>query len=174
MQAALDRLGAAAVRLRTVSPVYENRAVGMGEADPFLNAIAAIETGLEPLALLDLCLTVESELGRIRTGTWAPRTIDLDIVAYNDLTLVGGQLNLPHPRIEERDFVLRPLCDVAPNLIIRGQRVEDLAAALPMDGLTRCECAIHVAEMKELKQGRRDVIAPQEELGHSGRNENEV
>lgn len=144
MQAALDRLVKQGLVVRAVSPVYENRAVGMGEAEPFLNAVAGIETSLKPLALLDLCLEVERQLGRIRTGAWAPRTIDLDIVAYGDLELSEERLHLPHPRIEERDFVLYPLCDVAPDLEIRGRRVDDLADALSMDGLTRNSSCLHI------------------------------
>jgi 2-amino-4-hydroxy-6-hydroxymethyldihydropteridine diphosphokinase len=137
MQAALNRLAQQAVVVKQASPVYENRAVGMGEADPFLNAMARIETSLTPLDLLDLCLAVESQLGRRRSGQWAPRTIDLDIIAYDDLELTAERLKLPHPRIEARDFVLYPLRDIAPDLVIRGRRVAELAAQLPMDALTR-------------------------------------
>ena len=137
MQAALNRLAQQAVVVQRVSPVYENRAIGMGEADPFFNAVAVIGTSLAPLALLDLCLAVESQLGRRRSDKWAPRTIDLDIIAYGDRELTTERLKLPHPRIEERDFVLYPLRDLAPDLVIRGRRVADLAAQLPMDALTR-------------------------------------
>lgn len=137
MQSALDRLASGSTELRRVSAVYENRAVGMGEASPFLNALVEVATSLDPLALLDRCLEVESQLGRLRTRHWAPRTIDLDVIAYDELELRSERLNLPHPRIEERDFVLFPLRDIAPELRIRGQRVADLAAKLSMDALTR-------------------------------------
>lgn len=137
MQSALDYLASGATELRRVSAVYENRAVGMGEASPFLNALVEVATSLDPLALLDRCLQVESQLGRLRTRHWAPRTIDLDVIAYDELELRSERLNLPHPRIEERDFVLFPLRDIAPELRIRGQRVADLAAKLSIDALTR-------------------------------------
>jgi 2-amino-4-hydroxy-6-hydroxymethyldihydropteridine diphosphokinase len=143
MQTALDRLTQQSVVVQQISPVYENRAVGMGVADPFLNATAAIKTSLAPLALLDLCLDVEGQLGRRRSRQWAPRTIDLDIIAYAELELSTDRLRLPHPRIEERDFVLHPLRDIAPDLTIRGRRVADLAAELPMDALTRCGFSLH-------------------------------
>lgn len=137
MQTALERLSAdEALRVSQVSPVYENRAVGMGEVEDFLNAIAAVETTLAPLALLDRCLEVESQLGRIRKGGWAPRTIDLDVVAYGEVEIRSDRLHLPHPRIAERDFVVHPLNDLAPGLRIQGRSVAELAAALPVDGLT--------------------------------------
>ncbi|TVP80729.1 MAG: 2-amino-4-hydroxy-6-hydroxymethyldihydropteridine diphosphokinase [Puniceicoccaceae bacterium] len=136
MQQALERLAAGGVDVLQVSPVYENRAIGMGEAAPFLNAVAAVATGLAPLALLDHCLAVEQTLGRVRTEQWAPRTIDLDVIAYGELELVSERLQVPHPRIEQRDFVVHPLALIAPDLMIRGRRVADLAADLPADGLT--------------------------------------
>jgi 2-amino-4-hydroxy-6-hydroxymethyldihydropteridine diphosphokinase len=137
MQAALDRLSLdGAITLLQVSPVYENRAVGMGEVDDFLNAIVEVETLLAPLDLLDRCLEVEAQLGRVRTGAWAPRTIDLDVIAYGDEVIEHERLQVPHPRIAERDFVVYPLNAIAPDLCIRGRRVADLAAALPMEGLT--------------------------------------
>ena len=144
MQAALDQLGKRFVEVRQVSPIYVNRAIGMGAADPFFNAVAEVVTALQPLALLARCLEVESQLGRVRSGEWAPRTIDLDIAAFGDLELATERLHVPHPRIEERDFVLQPLQDIAPDLRIRGQRVADLAARLPMDGLTRCDFCLHL------------------------------
>lgn len=137
MQSALERLVGDELAVVNVSPVYENRAVGMGEdADDFLNAIAEVETSLEPLQLLDRCLEVEQRLGRVRTGEWAPRTIDLDIIAYGDAEIVSERLHLPHPRIAERDFVVHPLNAIAPDLIIAGQRVSEMAADLSKNELT--------------------------------------
>ena len=89
LQEALDSLACDELSIIQVSPVYENRALGMGEAEDFLNAIAEIDTSLSPINLLDRCLDVESELGRVRGEEWAPRTIDLDLitVSYTHLTL---------------------------------------------------------------------------------------
>lgn len=143
MQTALEQLAVRSVEIGQISPVYENRAIGMGVADPFLNAVAEVWTSLNPYALLERCLEVESQLGRVRSGQWVPRTIDLDIVAYGDLELATELLHLPHPRIEERDFVLHPLRDIAPDLAIRGQRVAKLSAQLPMDALTRRGFCLH-------------------------------
>jgi 2-amino-4-hydroxy-6-hydroxymethyldihydropteridine diphosphokinase len=137
MQDALERLADDAhLAVLEVSSVYENRAVGMGPADPFLNAVVKVATDLEPLELLDRCLQVESRLGRVRSKDWTPRTIDLDVIAYADVVMQHARLQIPHPRIAERDFVVHPLCEIAPELVLDGRRVADLAAALPTDDLT--------------------------------------
>ncbi|MGC6424525.1 MAG: 2-amino-4-hydroxy-6-hydroxymethyldihydropteridine diphosphokinase [Lentimonas sp.] len=119
------------LRVVGCSVVYQNRAIGMGEADDFLNAVVSIKTELDPELLLDACLTVENQLGRLRTGEWAPRTIDLDVLAYGDIKLETERLQLPHPRIAERDFVAKPLMDIAPNVVVCGKTVAELVAALP-------------------------------------------
>ena len=145
MQSALKALAADnQLKVLQISPLYENRAVGMGEADDFLNAMTEVETSMAPLALLDCCLKVESKLGRVRTKDWAPRTIDLDIIAYGDEVIEHERLQVPHPRIAERDFVVHPLCAIAPDVEIRGQRVSHMAAALPMDSLTLCELKLEL------------------------------
>lgn len=137
MQSALLRLAADdALTVQQVSPVYENRAIGMGDVDDFLNAIAEVLTSLSPLALLDRCLEVEAQLGRVRTGEWAPRTIDLDVIAYGEEIIEHERLQVPHLRIAERDFVVHPLNAIAPDLLIRGRRVSELADELSQAGLS--------------------------------------
>ena len=136
LRAALERLqDRGAIRLLRVSPVYENRAIGMGEADDFLNAVAELETSLEPEDLLDACLEVELQLGRERKGGWAPRTIDLDLIHYEGVTCRTERLNLPHPRLAERDFVTVPLRDLAPDLMIGGVSVSDMVRQLNVEEL---------------------------------------
>ncbi|MFP4157149.1 MAG: 2-amino-4-hydroxy-6-hydroxymethyldihydropteridine diphosphokinase [Opitutales bacterium] len=136
MRAALAHLGRChAIRLLRASPVYENRAIGMGQADDFLNAVAELETSLEPEKLLDLCLEVERQLGRERRGGWAPRTIDLDLIDYEGVACQTQRLNLPHPRLAERDFVAVPLCDLAPELLVAGVSVIDIVRQLDARGL---------------------------------------
>ncbi len=102
------------------SPVYETAAHTLrpGEAQPaYLNAVAELTTRLGPEELLAACLTIERQHGRDRSrGRWAPRTLDLDLIAYGHETLATPGLVLPHPRLAERRFVLQPLADLAPNL----------------------------------------------------------
>ena len=145
MQSALKALAADdRLKVLQISPVYENRAIGMGKANDFLNAIVGVETSMEPLALLDHCLAVESQLGRVRTGKWTPRSIDLDIIAYGDEIIDHERLQVPHPRIAERDFVIHPLSSIAPDLEIQGQSVAHLSASLPMKRLKLCELKLEI------------------------------
>ena len=145
MQFALNALAADdRLKVLQISSVYENRAIGMGEANDFLNAIVEIETSMKPLALLDHCLGVESLLGRVRTGEWIPRSIDLDIIAYGDDIIEHERLQVPHPRIAERDFVVHPLSAIAPDLEIQGQSVAHLAASLPTERLKLFELKLEI------------------------------
>ena len=132
MRSALRLLEAGGVRVRAVSHVYQNRAIGMVDADPFLNAVVQVETTLEPELLLDLCLKVETQLGRVRTAGWSPRTIDIDVLVYGEAHVETERLQLPHPRIAERDFVLQPLVDIQPDLKLFGRTVRELLEALPV------------------------------------------
>lgn len=137
MRTALRLLEAGGVRVRAASHVYQNRAIGMGDADPFLNAVVQVETELEPEPLLDLCLSVETQLGRVRTGGWSPRTIDIDVLVYGESRVATERLQVPHPRIAERDFVLQPLVDIQPDLKLFGKTVRELLDALPVVELER-------------------------------------
>ena len=121
------------------SRLYENRAVGMGEAAPFLNGALEVKTSLSPEALLDRCLAVEDALGRERAEKWIPRTIDIDVLVYGRTSMETQRLRLPHPRITERDFVLQPLFDLDPGRFIFGQTVEALYGALDQVDLHRVE-----------------------------------
>lgn len=133
MRSALEIMEAEGeVEVIQASPVYQNRAIGMGDADPFLNAVVAVKTSLAPEALLDLCLSTETKLGRVRTGGWSPRTIDIDMLLYGEMTLDTERLRLPHPEMAKRDFVVQPLLDIAPDLIINGQRLQAIKSALPI------------------------------------------
>ena len=137
MRSALKLLGAAGVTIVTASPVYQNRAIGMGVADPFLNAVLEVQTELGPEGLLDVCLAVENKLGRVRTGGWSPRTIDLDVLTFGRTSIDTARLQLPHPRIAERDFVLQPLADIAPELELFGQPIKALLDRLTLVELER-------------------------------------
>jgi 2-amino-4-hydroxy-6-hydroxymethyldihydropteridine diphosphokinase len=128
---ALARLGTVAA----VSPLYETDPIGFEQQPAFLNAVAALDTGLEPLALLDELHRIEAGHGRERTIRFGPRTLDLDLIWYAGLRMDGERLTLPHPRAAEREFVLRPLADLAPDLDLDGRTVAALLAGLPPQGV---------------------------------------
>ncbi len=119
---AIDRMKAHdGIRIGAVSGVYESEAhtvSGGGAVRPYLNAVAKVETSLAPRGLLAFCLRVERDRGRDRSveARWAPRTLDMDLLLFDDLRVDEPDLIVPHPRMPERRFVLRPLADVAPNL----------------------------------------------------------
>ncbi len=134
LRSALDALDQApGVRATAVSALYETAPVGgPGGQDRFLNAAAALETTLAPLALLDLLQSVEAAHQRTREARWAPRTLDLDILFYGAQVVRSDRLILPHPRLSKRRFVLAPLADIAPALThpALGASVAELLAAL--------------------------------------------
>ena len=105
----------------------------------FINACIEIETSLDPHALLFTLHKIEQKFGRDRaTETrWGPRTLDLDLLAYDDVTLNKPELTLPHPRLFERAFVLLPLAEIVPERIIAGRKVKDALAGLSTDGIER-------------------------------------
>jgi 2-amino-4-hydroxy-6-hydroxymethyldihydropteridine diphosphokinase len=143
MRAALRLLDAASdVSVVRASSVYENRAIGMGAADPFLNAVVQVSTTRSADALLNLCLLVENQLGRVRSDSWAPRTIDVDVLLFGEARVKTEHLRLPHPRIAERDFVLQPLFDLNPDLAVGGQTVRELLSALPVVELERYDAGL--------------------------------
>lgn len=114
---ALAALGAMrGVAIVRVSTLIENPSVGgPADAPPFLNGAAELATTLPPHDLLARLLEVERHLGRERRRRWAPRTIDLDLLLYADRVIESDALTVPHPRLHERDFVLMPLAEIAPN-----------------------------------------------------------
>ena len=120
------------LRIVARSELRETEPVGVVDQPLFLNGAAAVDTELSPRALLDALLAVERRLGRVRGGRrWSPRTIDLDLLLYGDQVLDEPGLRVPHPRLHERRFVLEPLAELDPGLVVPGSaRVSDLLAAL--------------------------------------------
>lgn len=125
---ALEQLGRlAGVSLKRVSSFYHTEPWGYQDQDWFLNAVAEIATDLPPRALLQRLQEIENSLGRVRTIHWGPRTIDLDILLYDQAVIKDADLVIPHPRLAERQFVLEPLAEIAPGLALPGGRtVEEL------------------------------------------------
>ncbi len=118
---------------------YKTPPWGDERQPPFVNACIEIETELAPQALLDVLQTVERTFGRDRAKErrWGPRTLDLDLIAYDDLALQSEALTLPHPRLFERAFVLVPLAEMAPQRKIGGRSVKAALAALSSAGIER-------------------------------------
>jgi 2-amino-4-hydroxy-6-hydroxymethyldihydropteridine diphosphokinase len=108
------------IRLVNISSVYETDPVGYVDQDLFLNMVIKVQTSLSALELLDLCLKIEVELGRKREIKWGPRTIDLDILTFNQENIESEKLHVPHPRMLERAFVLVPLVEIDENLRLPG------------------------------------------------------
>lgn len=131
---ALGGLPGTALTARSI--VFETDAVGPGDQGAYLNAAAAVETELPPRALLDAMLEIERERGRDRATEerWGPRTLDLDLLFYGDLILALPGLIVPHPRLHEREFVLRPLETIAPDL---RHPVSHLTVSQMLDALLR-------------------------------------
>jgi 2-amino-4-hydroxy-6-hydroxymethyldihydropteridine diphosphokinase len=106
------------ITVRRLSSLLENPAVGgPPDSPPFLNAVAEVHTTLPAHELLDRLLDIERQLGRVRPQKWGPRLIDLDLVLYSDQIINRPQLTVPHPLFHERDFVLRPLVEIAPQVV---------------------------------------------------------
>ena len=97
------------------SALYETAPVGGPEQGPYLNAVVLLETSLGPRRLLDVCLAIERDHGRERRERWGPRTLDLDILLYDDRVVDEAGLTVPHPHLTERRFVLEPLLEVDPH-----------------------------------------------------------
>jgi len=120
---AVDRL--VAVGRRAVSPVYETDPVGGPGQGPFLNLVVELDTDLSPRQLLSVCRRLEAAAQRVREERWGPRTLDVDVLWVDGVTVDEPDLEVPHPRMWERRFVLAPLRDLAPDLVSE----EQLAAA---------------------------------------------
>lgn len=128
-----------AITLSRLSTVYRTAPWGKLDQPEFLNMAVALETDLSADALLALCLELERESGRERRERWGPRTLDIDILSYGEAVIDRPGLQVPHPRIAERAFVLAPLADIAPGLVIAGRTVAELRDALPMAEVRRDE-----------------------------------
>jgi 2-amino-4-hydroxy-6-hydroxymethyldihydropteridine diphosphokinase len=127
------------VRLEARSSDYRTPPWGVEDQPPFVNLAIAVETTLTPQALLARAQAVETALGRDRVHErrWGPRPVDIDILAYDDLTLDEPGLTLPHPRLFERTFVLVPLAEIVPKRTISGIAVREALARLDAAGIER-------------------------------------
>ena len=129
LTAALQALNALAdSRLTAVSSFYQSKPLGPQDQPDYVNAVACLETSLAPLALLDELQRIEHEQGRVRLRRWGERTLDLDILLYADHIIQSERLTVPHYDMHQREFVIIPLVEIAPHLVLpNGQSIQTLA-----------------------------------------------
>lgn len=123
------------IRLVQASRLYRTPPWGVLDQDWFVNACIAVETALDPHELLARCLAAERAMKRVRTARWGPRVIDVDLLVYRNVALDEPDLTLPHPRIVDRAFVLLPLKDIAPDLILSGRPLDHWISRLDIAGV---------------------------------------
>ena len=122
--------------LRNCSRWYRSAALGPGEQPDYVNGVVSLHTELTPLSLLDLLQHIEEQHGRTREEHWGPRTLDLDLLLYDNQQLHLPRLQLPHPHLQDRNFVLYPLSELAPDLTLPcGTTLASLLERCPVEGL---------------------------------------
>jgi len=134
---ALETLEAAGIHVVARSSDYRTRPWGKTDQPDFTNVSAVVETTLPPLDLLATCLDVERQLGRVRHERWGPRLIDIDLIAYDGVSMSTDTLTLPHRHAHERGFVLIPLAEIAPDLLVGDKTVAELAARFAADPIEK-------------------------------------
>ena len=141
LRAALERLRAPDLRVLRVSPVYETEPVDYTAQRWFLNLVMEAETSLFPMQLLARAARIERALGRVRTIPKGPRTIDIDILLYGQTVVRSEALEIPHPRMGDRRFVLAPLADLAPGLRhpVAHRTMSEMLEAAPPQTVRRVE-----------------------------------
>ena len=139
LQGAVDALDAGPeLRVLAVSGVYESEPVGGPPQPDYFNAVVLADGPSDPRQVLDRAQAVEDDFGRVREERWGPRTLAVDVIAVGDLILDEPDLQLPHPRVADRAFVLLPWLDVAPDAALPdGRTVADLLAELDAEGVQR-------------------------------------
>ena len=140
IQDALTLIGAhEGCRVEAVSSLWRTPPWGKTDQPDFINACAKVATRLEPRAFLALCLQTEQALKRVRSERWGPRSIDIDILFFGFRKIEEEGLVVPHPRIAERAFVLVPLAEIAPELVLEGETIAERAGRIEREGIKRWE-----------------------------------
>lgn len=117
LQQALKLLADQGIKIVKVSSFIETEPYGVTDQPAFLNGVCCVETELAPLELLELLLATERQMGRVRLRHWGERNIDLDLLLYEGICMTGEKLTLPHPDMQNRDFVMLPLAEIAPDVL---------------------------------------------------------
>ena len=141
LREAVGRLdGSGSCVVMAVSSLYATSPVGIEDQPEFLNAVIRVDTTLSPGDLLDLCGSIENDMGRKRTIRWGPRVIDIDILIYDNVACNNERLTIPHPRMMERAFVLAPLAEIAPDVeLVGGISAADAAGRIDGAGVRRVQ-----------------------------------
>jgi 2-amino-4-hydroxy-6-hydroxymethyldihydropteridine diphosphokinase len=137
LRRAVAVLSEAGLLFDALSSLYVTKPWGVADQPDFINACALARTILAPPALLDLLKATEHAMGRKETRRWGPRVIDIDLLFYEDWSWRDDRLILPHPGVLKRAFVLAPLAEIAPDLVIEGQALAQAAAAIDRSGIAR-------------------------------------
>jgi 2-amino-4-hydroxy-6-hydroxymethyldihydropteridine diphosphokinase len=134
------------VKIVRLSSLYETAPFGVTDQPDFVNQVVEVGTSLAPMDLLHACMDVENKLGRVREQRWGPRSIDIDILCMDGVRVQTAELEIPHPGLSERRFVLVPICEIAPDEVL-------------VEGKTACQLLLQVLdtqEVRRLKQVRWD------------------
>ena len=122
-----------------VSSLYKSAAYGVTDQPDFINAVLVADTCLEAHALLDFCQSLERNAGRVRLRHWGERSLDVDVLTYGDLQINTERLTVPHRELTRRNFVLIPLIELMPEMVVQHQRLADLPAAKDETGLAKLD-----------------------------------
>lgn len=122
LQGAIAALASPTIKIMATSRIYETEPWGVMDQPLYWNQVIEIVTTLEPLDLLHVCQEIEHRLGRERKVHWGPRTIDIDLLIYDNTVSESEELRLPHPYLEDRAFVIAPLREIAPKLVLPSGR----------------------------------------------------
>ncbi len=140
MQSALRSLDShEQISVRSISHVYKTPPWGIEKQDWFLNACACVQTSLTGHELLSECLAAEKSLNRVREIRWGPRTIDLDVLIYGNEIIDAEDLQVPHPRMHERGFVMLPMADIAPNVMLQEKSILQWVELLKTSDIQKTE-----------------------------------
>lgn len=143
MKSALNLLNEhSSISVNQISNIYKTPPWGIEDQDWFLNACISVETTLTAQELLKSCLEVEVALKRIREIRWGPRTIDLDVLVFGEENIAQENLQVPHPRMHERAFVLMPMADIAPDLFLNGKTISQWLEAIDATGIQKTDKAL--------------------------------